>query len=136
MLSAATIGTIVAMAYPIVDAMIHERNAKKAANLRAQLNTLLAANNVKINDLRAGLEQKGIRYNVLMNAIDNTSPAGKAWQMKKQADKEYVDSLRQANTQINQLTKASELLSSQANKDIEKLESKGILRTITGDLIE
>lgn len=136
MLSAATIATVVAMAYPIVDAMIHERNAKKAANLRAQLNTILAANNVKINDLRAGLEQKGIRYNVLMNAIDNTSPAGKAWQMKKQADKEYVDSLRNANTQINQLTKASEILSSQANKDIEKLESKGVLRTITGDLIE
>lgn len=136
MLSAATIATVVAMAYPIVDAMIHERNAKKAANLRAQLNTLLTTNNVKINDLRAGLEKKGIRYNILMNALSSTSPAGKAWQMKKQADKEYVDSLKQTNTQINQLTKASELLSSQANKDIEKLETKGVLRTITGDFIE
>lgn len=136
MLSAATIGTVVAMAYPIVDAMIHERNSKKAAELRAQLSTLLAANNVRINDLRSALEQKGIRYNTLMNALSGTSPAGNAWKMKQQAEREYADATQKANTQINQLTRSSELLSGQMSKQAEKLESKGILRTITGDFIK
>lgn len=125
-MTAAAIATAIAMATPIIDGLIHEKNSKKAARMRQNLNEILASYNLKISDLRRQLEARGIRYNDILEKLNYTSPAGSAFKAKAQEQKDYQDFVDKTNTQINKLQNQSERIAAQLNQDIERKETSGI----------
>lgn len=135
-MTAAAVAAAIAAAYPIVDSITGNINARKAAEIRNELNKILAQYNVKISDLRSGLEKRGIKYNNLMDKLGYTSPAGRAHQIKNEAEREYAKDVEQTNKQINELQRKSELIATEGETRAAKTASRNPLTTILGEVIK
>lgn len=135
-MSGAAIASAIAAAYPIIDSITGNINARKAADIRNDLNQILAQYNLKISDLRSGLEKRGIKYNNLMDKLGYTSPAGRAHQIKNEAELEYAKDVEQTNKQINKLQRQADLIASEGETRAAKVASRSPLRTILGEVIK
>lgn len=133
--TAAAVASAIAVAYPLVESILRERNSKKASKLRKELEQVLSQYNLKLDDLRKDLELRGIKYNQLNEALAYASPVGRAGKMKRQAEADYRKDVDTINKKIADTTNQMNQYSALENKRISDTESKGVMRTILGDKI-
>lgn len=129
-LTAAGVANAFALAYPIVESIVRNHNAKKAAKLRKDLDQILSRFNLKLDQLRKQLELKGINYSQLMEKLNYVAPGGGGDQARRKAELQYRKDVETINSAIADTTDKMNQYSALKNEEISKKENQGILKTI------
>lgn len=128
--TAAAVGNAIVLAYPIIESIVRNTNARRAAELRKDLDQVLSKFNVKLDQLRKQLELKGINYNQLMDKLNYVAPGGGGDQARRKAEKQYREDVDTINSAIADTTDKMNQYAALENEKIAKTENRGLIRTI------
>lgn len=119
-----------AIALPLIDAAIKDKNYEKVKEYQNLINSLAAKYNVTQNQLNSALAKYQSKYSEAANSLANSTRGSIQYDKSREEYLNAKDKIKQINSELADKSSKYERASDLVNRERSHYENKGIVQTI------